>query len=45
VLIDLLVHRQHELVGVPVAEQIGPGGDDERDQGAAATAGSDIRPP
>jgi hypothetical protein len=40
VLIDLLgvVHRQYELVGVPVAEQITPGGDDECDQGATATA-------
>jgi hypothetical protein len=39
-LVDLLgtVDRQDELVGIPVTEQISPGGDNERDQGAAAPA-------
>ncbi len=32
------VHWQHEPVGVPVTEQISPGRNDERDQGAAAAA-------
>jgi formylglycine-generating enzyme required for sulfatase activity len=50
VLIDLLgaVHQQYELVGVPVAEQISPRGDNERDQGErfflAFTLGSSSGP-
>ncbi|MGY4298102.1 hypothetical protein ACVWXN_006197 [Bradyrhizobium sp. i1.4.4] len=38
--VDLMgaVHAEHHAVGVPVGEEIGRGGNDERDHGAGGTA-------